>query len=115
GFKMTFIPEAADLLQRPVATYPPPCDGWFWFARLPGSPGNLWRDFKQSRFRMDKKQISVAPRHFHNRHDAASAIADIEHADLSFVHESVPLDEFQQMRFDVRANDAVGLDDRACF
>jgi hypothetical protein len=37
----------------------------------------------------------------------------IKHADLSAVHERVSLYEFKQMGFDVCANDAVRLDDRA--
>ena len=48
---------------------------------------------------------------FRHRHDAATAIIWLNDADLAVTQKSVALHKFEQMRLDVRADAAVGLDD----
>ena len=60
----------------------------------------------------EKQAAATAIRRYGDR---LAKIARVENADLSLVHESISLHEFEQMGFDVCANGAVRFDYRAGF
>ncbi|MGN6552860.1 MAG: hypothetical protein ACTHLW_03960 [Verrucomicrobiota bacterium] len=108
-------PNAVDLFQSRIAIEP--TKGFrscrFSFASR-SLPGLLRRRAEQAGFGMHEKQIPTIAALRHGN-DSASVIAGIKHADFPIVHECMPLHELEQMRFDVRANDAVGFDGCAGF
>ena len=108
NFKMTFEPKPADILQRDILSKPVPGDGRLRLSSTPGALGKRRDQFQQGGFWMHEEQTSPPPNFSYGLY--AATIGRVENANLSVVHECMPLHEFEQMCFDVRADDTVRLD-----
>jgi hypothetical protein len=110
---MTFKPKAADFLQRDIPFDPASVGGWFRLSNTPDSLGHLRNWLQQGGFWMHEEHTSPPADFIHGLY--AAATGRVENANLSSVHEGIPLHEFEQMGFHMRADDAVWLDHRAGF
>jgi hypothetical protein len=110
---MTFKPKATDFLQCDIPFDPVPGGGRLRLSSTPGSLGHLRNRLQQGGFWMNEEQASSPANFTHGLY--AATIGRVENANLSSVYEGIPLHEFEQMGFDVRADDAVWLDHRAGF
>jgi hypothetical protein len=111
NFKMTLEPKPANFLQRDILADPMASRWRLRLSSTPGAFGKLLDWFQQGGFWMHEEQTSPPAGFSHGLY--AAAIGRIENANLSVVHECMPLHEFKQMRFDMRSDDAVGLDHSA--
>jgi len=107
-------PESAHLSEQFTSLQPPlrlrAALGVMVAPTMTRTRGNL---AEQSAFWMNVERRPVVGRAFDRHFILAPTIG--ETADPAPAHESVSLHEFEQVRFDVRANDAIGFDDRARF
>ena len=113
NFKMTFEPKPADFLQRDILADPIASRWRLRLSSTPGAFGKLGDRFQQGGFWMYEEQTSLPPNFSYGLY--AATMGRVENANLSVVHEGMPLHEFEQMCFDMCSDDAVGLDHSAGF
>ena len=113
NFKMTFEPKPADFLQRDILADPMASRWRLRLSSTPGAFGNLLDRFHQIGFWMHEEQTSPPPNFSYVLY--AATMGCVENANLSVVDEGMSLHEFEEVRFDVRMDDAVWFDDRASF
>ena len=107
--KLAREPDSFDLFQREPCIKPAKRP----FLVLSLSPlvaGTRFDLLQQSGFRVNVKCAAAEP--FRSHGPDAATTPRIEDTYRPFVHEGVSLDEFEQVRLDVRADDAVGFDHR---
>ena len=107
--KLAREPDSFDLFQREPCIKP--AKRPFLVPSLsPLVAGNRFDLLQQSGFRVNVKCAAAEP--FRSHGPDAATTPRIEDTYRPFVHEGVSLDEFEQVRLDVRADDAVGFDHR---